>query len=144
MTDVLLFNTADGGEIEILNGRPTMSDGLETAAYLSLFGGNERDSGLVADDPQQWWGNLGETDASKHYRSETQHLLRSIPAITSNLRRIEAAAKRDLAWMLESSVTTDVGAVASMPARGKVALDVRITVNGTVYPFRFEEPWSSQ
>lgn len=141
MADVLQFNTADGGEIEILNGRPTMTNGLETAAYLSLFGGNERDGGIAADDHLQWWGNLGETEPARRYRSETQHLLRALPAITANLRRVEAAAGRDLAWMV-GSVAEEVVAVAGMPGRNRVALDIRITVDGKVIPLRFEEPWS--
>ena len=46
--DVLLFQTVDDGEINIENGVVEMSGGLETAAYLSLYGGNEDDDGREA------------------------------------------------------------------------------------------------
>ena len=46
--DVLLFQTIDDGNVEVINGIITMSGGLDTAAYLSLFGGNEEDDGRVS------------------------------------------------------------------------------------------------
>lgn len=142
MTDVLLFDTADGGEIGLENGRIATTDGLEVAAYLSLFGGNERDSGLAADEPLQWWGNLGETDPNRQHRSETQHLLRTLIAIPANLPRLEAAATRDIAWMV-GTVATAATARATMPGRNRVALELSITVDGKIVPVRFDEEWST-
>ena len=97
--DVKLFQTDNEGDITVRDGVVEMGGGLETAAYLSLFGGNEDDDGL-ADNPKTWWGNLDEIDPAKQYRSETQNLLRGIPATSGNLRRIEDAASRDLAWFI--------------------------------------------
>jgi phage gp46-like protein len=140
-TDVRLFHTADGGEIELARGS-TMADGLETAVYLSLFGGNERDSGLSADDHLQWWGNLSELDQQRQYRSETQHLLRSLPAIPANLRRIEDALTRDLGW-LTADIATKVTAVATIPRLNSIAIDVDVTMKtGTQYQFQFATGWS--
>jgi len=99
--DVLLEQGNDGGEITIENGITELSDGLANSVFLSLFGGNSDDSGLQADDPKQFWGNLSETELSKQYRSQTQNLLRALPVNTANLQRIEDAAVSDLAWMLE-------------------------------------------
>jgi phage gp46-like protein len=144
MTDVRLFHDADGGEITFTNGRVELADGLETIAYTSLFGGNERDGGGKATEHLEWWGNKGETDEAQKCRSETQHLLASIPAISSNLRRIEDAARRDLAWMVTRGIATAVAPVASMPALNTISLVVDITVDGTVYTFDFTERWSSQ
>jgi phage gp46-like protein len=126
MTDVLLRQTNDGGEITVENGLVLMSDGLEAAAYLSLFGGNEDDAGDAASEREQWWGNLVETEPSRTYRSETQHLIRSLPAVPSNLRRIEQAAARDLAWMLGAGIAKSIAAAASIPAVNRVRLEVTI------------------
>lgn len=142
MTDVRIYQTDDGGEIDYVNGQAVMSDGLESAVYLSLFGGNEQDSGLSADDSLQWWGNFTEALAERRYRSETQGLLRSIPPIPANLRRVEDAVGADLAWMLDTKLATFVGAVASMPAINTVKIDIRVQIDGTVFPFEFTEPWS--
>lgn len=139
--DVLMFHTADGGEIEILNGVVTMSAGLETAAYLSLFGGNEQDSGLAGDDRKQWWGNLGETEQDRQYRSRTQNLLRSIPAIPANLLRIEDAANADLAWLLED-VADSIEVTATMPGFNRVSIAATIVVGNQRYAFLFGAPWS--
>lgn len=130
MTDVLLRLAPDGGDITVDNGLVLMSDGLETAALLSLFGGNEQDPGN-ADSSQQWWGNLDQTTPARTYRSETQYLLRSLPAVPANLRRIEEAASRDLAWMLESEVATSITVAASIPALNRVRLDVSIVTRTT-------------
>lgn len=142
VSDVLLFHTADGGEIELINGQPTMSDGLATAAYLSLFGGNEQDSGLQGDDRKQWWGNLGETEQSRVYRSRTQRLLRAIPAIPANLRRVEDAANADLAWFMDE-VASAITVTASMPTLNRVVIAIAITVSSVVYELSFASKWSA-
>lgn len=140
--DVLLFQTTDDGEIEVEDGRVTLSGGLETAAYLSLFGGNEQDSGRP-DDPLTWWGNMDEGQPERRYRSETQYLLRAIPAIPANLRRIEQAAERDLSWMVSTNAATAVSATASMPGRNRVRLTIRIEADGAPSIIEYFENWKA-
>ena len=140
--DVLLFQTPDGGNIKVERGRVVFSGGLGTAAYLSLFGGDERDSGR-AEDPLTWWGNIDEDRPERQYRSETQHLLRSIPAIPANLRRLEQAAERDLAWMIPAGVASAVSATANMPGRNRVRLVVSIEADGAPSIFEFFENWKA-
>lgn len=144
MTDVLLTHTPDGGEITIENGRVALTNGIETAVYLSLFGGNEEDSGAQGDDRIQWWGNLTETDPARIYRSETQHLLRSIPAIPANLRRIEGAVGRDLAWMA-GDVVAAANVTASMPGLNRIHIDIQLELaDGRRVPLVFEEAWGAR
>ena len=144
MTDVRLFHTADGGEVELRGGALVLADGLETAAYLSLFGGNEDDSGLTADDLKQWWGNLSETDPAFRYRSETGKMLRSLPVTTANLRKIHDAAERDLRWFLTEGIATEVSVRVTVPAPKRIHLEVTLVVDGTTHVFRFNEPWLPQ
>lgn len=122
MTDALLRHGPDGGELTVEAGLVLMSEGLETAAYLSLFGGNDDDDGSAAGERAQWWGNIDEVLPERTYRSETQNLIVGLPAVPSNLRRLEQAAGRDLAWMLAAGVAVSVTATASIPAVGRVAL----------------------
>lgn len=144
ISDVRLFHTPDGGEVEIVGGTVTMGDGLETAVYLSLFGGNERDRNLEADDRLQWWGNLDERDESRRYRSETQALLRALPATTASLRRLEDAVSRDLAW-LEQEIASALEVTVSIPRVNAIAIDVVVVVKfGTRYPFQFASNWGAQ
>lgn len=142
MTDVAMRHTEDGGEIDFVDGRSVMSDGLFNAVYLSLFGGNERDGGGDDTAHLQWWGNLIESDPAAHYRSETQYLLRSIPAIPANLRRLEDAIGRDLAWMV-GSIVDSVTASATIPGIGRVNLVVELVVDGNRFAFDFPVKWSS-
>lgn len=140
MTDVLLRLENDGGEIQYVNGQAVMSDGLETAVTLSLFGGNEDDDGSEATKSKQWWGNLSERTESRMYRSETQALLRALPATAANLRRLEDAANRDLAWMLDE-VADALSVQASIPKLNAVTIEVSIEIDGKRFPFTFGKPW---
>jgi phage gp46-like protein len=125
VTDVLLRQTQDGGDLILQGGLFAMSDGLETAAFLSLFGSNEQDPG-DSDSREQWWGNFVEADASRHYRSETQFLLRSLPATPASLLRIEQAASRDLDWMIDEGVVKTITVSASIPELNRVVVDVSL------------------
>jgi phage gp46-like protein len=141
VVDVKLVNAADGGDIEILGGLVTMSSGLDVAVYLSLFGGNELDSGLQGDDSKQFWANLGETDPAKMYRSRTQSTLLSLPAVPANMLRVQDAVNADLSWMLVS-VASSIDVVVSMPALNHVSIAINITVADRVYTYVFAQQWS--
>tara|TARA_R110002153_G_C13332612_1_gene498604 strand:- start:23329 stop:23772 length:444 start_codon:yes stop_codon:yes gene_type:complete len=140
--DVKLFQTIDDGNITVANGVVEMSGGLETAAYLSLFGGNEDDDGRD-DNPDDWWGNLDEGELDKQYHSETQNLLQSIPATTNNLLRIEDAANRDLAWFIDGKIASSIIVVVIMPGLNKVNISIKIEANGVESSFNFVENWKA-
>jgi phage gp46-like protein len=137
--DVLLFQTTDGGNISVVGGVVEMSGGLQTSAYLSLFGGNEDDAG-GSDKAQSWWANLDETDEAGRYRSETQNLLEALVATPANMRQVEDAARRDLAWMVPS-VAVSVTVSASMPGLNKIKLTISIDGDLTV---EFLENWKAR
>ena len=141
--DVLLCQTIDGGEISVDSGIVEMAGGLPTAAYLSLFGGNADDDGSQ-DSSLGWWGNLLETETSRRYRSETQYLLDKLPATASNLRRLEDAARRDLAWMVTDGVASSVTATASIPDVNKVKMVIGVTAAGEESDFVFIENWKAK
>src|SRR5690349_9962902 len=136
MSDIALHQLDDGGEMDIVNGAPVMDDGIATAVYLSLFGGNEDDSGLEADAASQWWGNVDEPNGARRYRSEVQFLLHALPAVPANLRRVEDAALRDLNWMVDELGAT-LAARATIPALDTIRLQVAVEIDGTKHPFAF-------
>jgi hypothetical protein len=142
MTDVLLFQTNDGGDIEYINGELTMSAGLEQASYLSMFGGNFEDSGIEPNNSKQWWGNLDEPDPANRYRSQTQFLLKSLPATANNLRRIQDAVLRDHDWMV-SSLGARVSALATIPALGRVAIKVNIELGDSEFTRTLVTNWGA-
>lgn len=140
--DVQLYQADDGGGIDVTAGIVAMSGGLETAAYLSLFGGNEQDDGR-ADNPLQYWGNLSETQLERQYRSETQYLLRSIPAIPANLLRLKDAAKRDLAWLLAVGAATSIDVSVSMPGLNRVLITLTLGIEGDPAQLQFVTNWQA-
>ncbi len=142
MTDVLMFNAPDGGEILVENGVVALSDGLETAAYLALFGGNSDDSGDAAESPLQWWGNHDELNPARKYRSRFQYLMFRLPPITSNLLRLEEAALADLQPTFEG-VATNISVRCSMPAINRIAVTINFEIDGAVNTFTFTEDWGA-
>jgi hypothetical protein len=139
LTDVLLYQTDNGGTILVENGTTTMTDGPATAVYLSAWGGNEYDPG-ESDTTLEWWGNKIETDTLKHYRSRTQYLLRNIPAIPANLPRIKAAFEQDIAALVETEVLVDPVVTVSIPRLNTV----RIVLDTPTGPIVIVSPWEVQ
>lgn len=137
--DVRLFQTVDGGEIEVVEGLVSMGGGLASAVYLSLLGGNENDS-TRDGDPANWWGNLTEQPA-RQYRSQFQYLLARLPAIPANLRRLEDAVLRDLEWMTDTGAATELDVSASMPGPKQVKIVLNIESVGEVAELSFTENW---
>ncbi len=133
MTDVLHFQTLDDGEVSIEGGIVQLTNGLETAVYLSLFGGNEADDGLP-DNPHGWWGNEGE-DEAKRMVSRLQNLMDSLPASAANLKRLNDAARADLAWL---GAEYELDVVSSIPALNRV--EMAVSVNGQT--LTFNEEWT--
>lgn len=98
MTDAIIYNiTGDGGEVtpDILT-----SGSLKSSVYLALFGGNRLDDGRdFSQNQATWWGNRLITEPERRYVSETQYILWSLPASSSNLLRVKDAIKRDLSFL---------------------------------------------
>ncbi len=139
--DVKLFNTLEGGEITVEDGFVLMSPGLETAAYLSLFGGNKDDSTRDGDQ-LSWWGNIGELTENQ-YRSLTQHLLNSLPITSANLLIIENAVRQDLKWMLDLRIASSIEVVVIVPQRNKIDIIIDIEAQGVRSSFNFTENWEA-
>lgn len=137
MTDVVLYQLEDGGEITCVAGQIAMDDGVATAVYLSLFGGNEDDSGSDADMPREWWGNKDARNPQETYRSETQYLLRSLSITSGNIRHVEDAVAHDLAWMAESELASFVGAEVSIPALNTVKILVKVEIQQVEFVLEF-------
>lgn len=135
MTDVYLYQTTDGGEINVVNGVAELNGGLETSVYLSLFGGNE--------DDDTWWGNIDEPDPNKQQRSETQHLLQALVLSAANLKRVEDAAGRDLEWMVSSGAATSVSASASIPGLNKIKIAVNVVADDRETQLIYVENWKA-
>jgi len=138
--DVYLFQINDDGEINVEGGIVEMRGSLETSAYLSLWGGNEDDTG-GQESTRTWWGNIIENEPSRKYVSRTQNLLQSLPLVTGNLGRVEDAAKRDLQWLLDDNVATALTVTATIPALNTLQITIDIEAQGDVKTITFLANW---
>ena len=130
--DVLLYQTPDGGDITITNGEVSLTNGIDTAAYICLFGGNRDDAGL-SDREFEWWGNKDEADETLHVRSQLQYILNSLPLTTGNLRQFEDAAKADLQVLIDFGAVESVSVATSIPEPD--TLRITIDLDGTLIEF---------
>ena len=154
MTDVRLFHQDDGGNIEFAGPFDTTTDikldtGLETAVYLSWFGGNIRDPGarhsVADDDPDhehknQWWGNYGEPEA-RQMISETAHVLRDLPATSNNLLAVEDSMLRDVQWALDDGTFDEATMTAALIAKGRIRLTAQIIISKEEFVVALESSW---
>ena len=131
--DVLFFQTNDDGNIISKNGIIEMTGGFESAVYLSLFGGQV-----------DYWGDIAEDDPDFKTKSETDTLIDNLPSVPANLRRLEQAAQRDLAWFISKRIANTVSVTATMPGVDRVRLSITITAEGVETTFNFTQNWRAQ
>jgi hypothetical protein len=131
--DVLLFDTPDGGEMNIENGVTEMTQGPETMLYLCLVGGNKEDNGTADTDAESWMGNEDEEPQSQ-YRSRFHHwLMKGLPMTGDNLKEGRDAATEDTTTAfgdLAKSVNVTVQAISQ---RRVLVTSSVILVDGTDY-----------
>lgn len=146
MSDVRLISDLSTGfpiSIEIVNGSVTLDSGLEAAVVLSLFGGNFEDDGSASRVNLQYWGNFLETEESFKLRSQTQFILGTLPATPGNLRLLDAAVRRDLAWLTDTNVASTVEVFVRIPGVNRVDIDVRVLAEGEEVRFTFTGNWKA-
>lgn len=129
--DVLLYNTNDGGEIAVTDGVVGIVGDLRTAVYLSLFGGQS-----------DWWGDLSVADPDFHNTSETAELSENIALVPVNLLRIEDVVRRDLQWMVNQRIVSNITVTASILDTDVLGLSVSIQADGQETDFEFVENWN--
>lgn len=113
MSDIYLQPTEDGGQLNIINGKPEMTGGIETAVYLSLFTG-------------PWWGNAISESESQEYNSTIPEIINS-GVVTNSVRlKIIEAAEEALQWMITDGVAERIEADAEIKTGGQIYLSVTI------------------
>ena len=144
--DVLLLSSEDGGDLDINDGIITMTGGFETAAFLSLFGGNFNDDGTTSTQNKEWWGNkLDVNNPNRKMTSRTQNILKGYPATPGNLNLVEQAIRLDLNWMIENSIIDELIITLTIPSKNKIniALEGKKDRN-TIAGIEFEQNWLAQ
>jgi len=103
--DLKLIESNDGGDLVKLTNDLSVIFGFENVMYLSMFGGNIKQSTPVVRDLSQqafdWWGNnlYMPNDTKIQMNSETERALMNYPLTSSGRIAIENAIKADLQVM---------------------------------------------
>lgn len=141
--DVLLVSTPDGGDIVVRDGLIAPCRNFDTAAYLSLFGGNRDDADGRPRDT--WWGNLlPGTERDEWMQSEFGAVVEGRALTAANVRAAAQAAERDLAWIKDKAGADDVDVRLVAESSRRVGLSVDITQDGQAagggeYEFQWQE-----
>jgi phage gp46-like protein len=119
MNDILIYESGNGGELQLLADDLATVDGLTNQVYIALFGGG---------DPA-WFGN--DTDGINLGQNATfEKTLQEVALNSNGLRSLENAAKADLSFF------SDVKVEASLLTINKLQLSVIISEN--IINFVFE------
>jgi phage gp46-like protein len=142
--DALLMETPDGGDFIMQDGLLMADNNYSTAIYLSLFGGNKDDSGVVKTN-KTWWGNtLRGTKKNEKLISRVQNIIRSMPLTVKNIRRAEDAAVLDLAWMVEEGLADKVEASGSTQGKNRFCLEINLSKSETsIFEYSFNTIWGA-
>lgn len=139
--DVQFVNTFDGGEICFENGKIAMSGGLETAVFLSLFGGNIS-TGFF--NRTTYWGDVWETDGAFFAKGETERVVLDNVLSRNSLLLLKDAITRDLSWILEKNVATDIVIDVQVLTPNVVRVFLEISADGVQNDITFNLNWLAQ
>lgn len=132
--DLGVFNLPDGGEIACVDGQPFLDGGFDTAAYISLFGGDK-----------SWWANLLIDDPNYRMGGELENLIRSIPLIPAYLIDIENAAKSDLTWFINMGLAKAISVDAGINGVNSLSTHIMITLpDDTIQTLKYNTNWLTQ
>jgi phage gp46-like protein len=144
--DVLLYDTPDGGNIDLTDDNLVVNDtGFNTAIYLCLEGGNKLDNGTEATKKHQYWGNLLEDDPQYMLTSRMQYIIEGYPATPNNLNRVKEAAKQDLKIFLDLKIVDNLEITATMPNRNRLNLEIEgYKDKKLLFNSKYEKNWLSK
>jgi phage gp46-like protein len=142
--DLLLFDTPDGGDVNIVNGVFVNDRAFNTAVYLSLFGGNKDDTGKVKNR-KTWWGNtLDGVAENEKMISRFQAIIDGLPMSSKNIQEAETAASLDLKWISDEGMADKIEVSGTPASRNKFHLYVNIKTSGkSIYENTFALFWEA-
>lgn len=112
MSDLLLTDTPDGADVTLRNGQPATTNGLTSAAYLSLF------------TPRGWQDMTRQ--AGERYGSRIPRIKSSRSVSNQTRLALISAGEDALAWMV-SDASAEIEVDATIESARRIDLSVTIT-----------------
>jgi len=141
MNDIaLVWDNANGrADFAMANGDLVMDPGLLTSVIISLFCDRLADPSDVipdgGDDRRGWW-----PDDPLDLNGSKLWLYRRVLQVDDTLRKVEAAARAALAWMIADGVAESVTPTATFPSLGRINLVIAIRQSTASHAF--DGAWS--
>lgn len=112
--DVLLFQTLNDGDMSITDGIVRMTQGLETAVYLSLF------------SPVDTYLNEAAETKDEKLSSKTDEVIQNKPQSSKNYQLLVQAVEADLNWLTQNNHARSVSASVSSDGLNRVIISIVI------------------
>jgi phage gp46-like protein len=130
--DIKLYQTSDGGEINITFGEPEMEGGLFTSVFISLF---------ESDATDVWINEYLQEDEKVEGRFYS--FIKGVPKTISNIQKASEFAKMDLAWMIKNKTADEINVDIQSKDIKSITLNIEIIKNGLIIlETKFDINWS--
>lgn len=129
--DVLLFQTLNGGDISITDGIVKMTEGLETAVYLSLF------------SPKDWFCNDAAETPVEKLSSQTEEVINNKPQSSKNYQLLVQAVNADLKWLIDNGNANNIDVAVSSDGLNRVSISVTIEQDSSSTNITLPVEWGS-
>jgi hypothetical protein len=144
MIDLLLFESGDGGDVNLLGNDIEMTNSIFNMVYMALFGGNPEavttGNEVEGEERNDFWGNalLLPNDQEKQLNSFTENVLNTVALDSAGRVKIEDAAKDDLQFMsILAEITIDVSIVMN----NRVEIEILLIEPGNLTEKKFQFIW---
>lgn len=112
MTDILIYESGNGGEISIKNGDIETTDSLVNQFYLAHFGGNieaiTTGEEVEGEERNDWWGNFF-LDKKNQMNSLLEKTLNEVPLNSSGRTILERNSIKDIEFLNSlGTITSEV------------------------------------
>lgn len=129
MNDILIYESGNGGELNIKNGDLESTESLFNMPYLAHFGGNTEASTtgneVEGEEREDWWGNTF-LDADSQMNSELERSLNNNALNSAGRINIERDAVKDLQAL---SDIADVSSQIIITGANKLTISDKIDKN---------------
>lgn len=132
-TDILLYESGDGGEFSIQSGDLALTESLFNQVYLALFGGNVASNTkreyLPTEERFDYWANslIWVNEPIKQFNSNTERVLQEVALNSSGRLAILQAVNDDLQYL---NSLLDFAAESEIISVNKIRIIVNFTAKG--------------
>lgn len=113
MVDLMLYETGDGGDLQLNGGNLSITTGVENEPYISMYGGAD------------WWGN-NLLIPTQPFLATTEKVLREVALNSSGRIRVQQAVDADLLPLKNSIAGTTITTTVTITNDNRLSIYIDI------------------